>query len=288
MRNILLLTVLFISSIISGQSIYTQKDVEICKSKFELAVSNNLPALPVNEVLVEIGKSYLNLDYEAYTLEKGDHEQLVIHLSGLDCYTFFESSLVFARSIKKGKTTFQDYQKELTNIRYRNGIIDKYPSRLHYASDWLYDNDKRGNVKDITKEIGGILYSKEINFMSNHSDSYKRLKSNPDFVNDIKAIEEEMNNRDYYYIPENFIACVEDKIQTGDIILITASLDGLDISHTGVAVKMDDGRIYFMHAPLQGKKIQITEKPLSEYIKRIDRHTGVMVARVLEPIIVAE
>ena len=268
---------------ISFAQIYTQKDVEICNSKFDIAVDKNLTNKPINEIVIEIGKTFLGLNYKAHTLEKGDKETLVIDLTGLDCYTFFESSLVFARCIKKGKTTFKDFQKELTNIRYRNGIIDGYPSRLHYASDWLYDNDKRGNVKDITKKIGGILRKKTINFMSTHPQSYPRLKNNPEFIKRIKAVEDAMNKRDYYYVPQNFIACVEDKIQSGDIILITTGIQGLDISHTGLAIKLDDGRIHFLHAPIAGKKVQITKEPLADYIKKIDRHTGIMVARVLEP-----
>jgi hypothetical protein len=270
-------------SILNAQAIYSDQDVDICKTKFELAVSKNLEKLPINEVVVEIGKSYIGLSYEASTLEKGDAENLVIHLSGLDCYTFFESSLVFARCIKEGKTTFKDYENELKNVRYRDGKIDAYPSRLHYASDWLYDNAKRGIVKDITEEIGGIKYDKKIDFMSTHTNSYKQLKDNPKFVEEIKTVEDSINNRNYYYVPQNFIKCVEDKIQNGDIILITAKTKGLDISHTGIAVKMDDGRIHFMHAPNIGMKVQITEKPLTDYIKSVDKHTGIMVARVLEP-----
>ncbi len=284
MKNFkIFLTIFFLTSILHAQSIYTNEDVEICKSKFEFAVSKNLSEKPIGDVLVEIGKTFLGLDYEAFTLEKGETEQLVIHLTGLDCYTFFESSLVFARCIKKGKTTFEAYQKELENIRYRGGKINDYPSRLHYASDWLYDNDKRGNVKDITKQIGGMEFSKQINFMSSNSDLYKQLKNNPKFVQAMRTIEDSINSRNYYYIPENFIECVEDSIQNGDIILLTASADGLDISHTGMAVKMDDGRIHFMHAPLRGKKLQITAQPLADYVKIIDRHTGIMVGRVLNP-----
>lgn len=284
MKNFkIFITIFFLTSILNAQSIYTNENVEICKSKFEFAVSKNLSEKPIGDVLVEIGKTFLGLDYEAFTLEKGETEQLVIHLTGLDCYTFFESSLVFARCIKKGKTTFEDYQKELENIRYRSGKINDYPSRLHYASDWLYDNDKRGNVKDITKQIGGMEFSKQTNFMSSNSDLYKQLKNNPKFVQAIRTIEDSINSRNYYYIPENFIECVEDSIQNGDIILLTASADGLDISHTGMAVKMDDGRIHFMHAPLRGKKLQITAQPLADYVKIIDRHTGIMVGRVLNP-----
>lgn len=277
------ISIFILSNFINAQSIYSDKDVEICNSKFDFAVSKNLETKPINDVVVEIGKTFLGLEYEAFTLEKGETEQLVIHLAGLDCYTFFESSLVFARCIKEHNTNFENYQKELTNIRYRNGVIDKYPSRLHYASDWLYDNDKRGNVKNISKQIGGIEFNKKIDFMSTHSDLYKQLKNNPEFVKEIKAIEDSINSRKNYYIPQNFIECVEDSIQNGDIILITASAEGLDISHTGMAIKMDDGRIHFMHAPLRGKIIQITEQPLSDYVKSIDRHTGIMIGRVLEP-----
>ncbi|MEE9429778.1 MAG: N-acetylmuramoyl-L-alanine amidase-like domain-containing protein [Melioribacteraceae bacterium] len=274
---------LFFTTSIFAQTIYTQKDVEVCNTKFDFAVSENLDSLPINEVLIEIAKTFLDLDYEAHTLEKGEHEQLVVHLTGLDCYTFFESSFVFARSIKKGKTSFQDFQNEVTNIRYRDGKLDKYPSRLHYAADWLYDNDKRKTVKDITEEIGGILYKKKIDFMSTHSKSYNRLKDNPEFIKQIAETENEMNKRDYYYVPQNYISCVEDKIQSGDIVLITTGIKGLDISHTGMAIRMEDDIIHFLHAPIKGKKIQITEKPLGDYIKGLKRHTGIMVARQLEP-----
>jgi len=278
-------TTLYLSlffSIVTGQ-VYNEEDVEICNSKFEFAVLGNLVNKPINDIIVEIGKTSLGLDYEAHTLEKGDKEQLVIHLSSLDCYTFFESSLVFARCIKKGKTSFEDFRNELKNVRYRNGKINKYPSRLHYASDWLFDNDKRKIVADITKEIGGVPYNKKINFMSSHPESYERLKSNSDFVTQLASIEEEITNRNKYYIPENLIDSVEDKIKNGDIILITANAKGLDISHTGIAVELGNGRIHFMHASLKGKKITITKKPLGNYIRDLKRHTGIMIARALEP-----
>ncbi len=30
----------------------------------------------------------------------------------------------------------------------------EYLSRLHYLEDWLADNDRRGLVKDLTRELG--------------------------------------------------------------------------------------------------------------------------------------
>ncbi len=280
-----LLILLFILSVlISAQPIYTDKDVEVCNSKFELAVDENLFDEPINKIIIEVGKSFIGLDYEAHTIEKGDKENLVIHLTGLDCYTFLESSLVFARCIKRHDTTFTCFQKELQNVRYRNGEIKDYPSRLHYFSDWIDEMDKRGIGENITEDIGGIPYEKKIDFMSTHPDSYEQLRKIPAFVEEIKRIESDINLRAHYYIPQNRITEVEDKIHSGDILGITTNIKGLDISHTGIAIRLEDARIYLLHAPNVGKKVQISEKPLSAYINSVGNQTGIMVLRPLEPV----
>lgn len=269
------------ASITIAQPIFTNDDVEICNSKFQLALEKGLHNKPINEIIIEIGKSFIGLDYEANTLEKGDEEKLIVHLTGHDCYTFLESCIVFARCIQKEDTSFRCYQKELENIRYRNGKLDDYPSRLHYFSDWIYDMNRRGIAEDISKEIGGEQYNNYVNFMSTHPESYKRLKNNPDFMNEIKETEKEINKREYYYIPQGKIKSLEDKIQSGDILGITTNIEGLDISHTGIAIRLDNGRIHLLHAPNVGKKIEISEKPLAEYIQSKKNQTGIMVTRVL-------
>ena len=279
---IVFLLVFVFSSNINSQ-VFSEKDVEVCKSKFNLAVDKSLSEKPINEVLVEIGKSFLGTDYVAHTLEKEGDEQLVINLTGLDCTTFLETSFTFARCIKKGNTSFEDYQNELTFIRYRDGKLDKYPSRLHYFSDWIYNNQQKGIVKDITEEIGGKEIKFNLNFMSENPKYYKQLEENPEFIPVIKKQEKEINLRQYYYIPEDDIEKIESKIQSGDLIALTTSDKGLDIGHVGLAIKMDSGRIHFLHAPLAGSKVQITEKPLSEYAKKIKKHTGIIVLRVLDP-----
>ena len=198
--SFLFLLIIVFSS--NAQTIYTLADVDVCNSKFQFSSEKNLSSLPINEIIIEIGKSFIGTNYAANTLEKGDKENLVINLTGLDCYTFLESSLVFARCIKKGKTTFEDYQKELTNIRYRGGKLKEYPSRLHYFSDWIFDMNEREIGKDITKEIGGKRYIKKINFMSTHIDSYKQLKENPKFAKEISNIERQISTRKYFYVPQ--------------------------------------------------------------------------------------
>lgn len=278
----LLLSLIFIINL-SAQAVYTQKDVEVCNQKFELAVSKSLAEKPINEVIVELGKSFLGTDYEAHTLEKGEKEELIINLTGLDCYTYMESLIALARCIKSGDTSFENYTKEIESLRYRNGVMGDYPTRLHYASDWLYDVAKRGFIKDITKEIGGEVFENNVNFMSTHPESYKFLKNNDEFVKAIAETEKEISAREYFYIPQDEIESIEDKIQEGDLLMFTTSIKGLDIAHNGIAVKMDDGRIHVMHAPQVGTKVQISEKPLPDYVKAVKKQNGLIVARVLEP-----
>jgi len=281
-RFLLVISVIFLNNNIYSQ-IFSEKDVEVCKSKFNLAVDKSLSEKPINEVIVEIGKSFIKTEYVAHTLEKEGDEQLVINLTGLDCTTFLETSLTFARCIKKVKTSFEDYQNELTFIRYRDGKIDKYPSRLHYFSDWIYNNQQKSIVRDITEDIGGKEIMFNVNFMSENPKYYKQLQENPEFIPVISKQEKEINSRKYYYIPEDDIEKLEPKIQSGDLIALTTSDKGLDIGHVGLAIKMDNGRIHFLHAPLAGSKVQITETPLSDYAKKIKKHTGIIVLRVLEP-----
>ena len=279
--NIIFLILIF--PFILKAQIYSDKDVSICKDKFKFAVEKNLENEPIGDVIVEIGKSFLGTDYVAHGIEKGDKETLVINLTGLDCQAFLENTLVFARCIKEKKTTFNDYENELTKIRYRNGIIDQYPSRLHYFSDWIYDNEKKGIVKNISEEIGGDALRFNLDFMSTHPDLYARLKEHPGFIPVIEKQEKEINKRQYYYIPKEMVSEVERKIHNGDLIAITSNVKGLDINHVGIAVRMPDGRIHFMHAPDVGYKVQITDIPLADYLMKIKKDTGIMVIRPLEP-----
>jgi hypothetical protein len=263
--------------------VYSEKDIERCNSTFQFAVDENLQTKPIGDVIVEVGKSFIGTDYVSHTLEVDGDERLVVNLTGLDCNTFLEYALVFARNIKQGKTTFDDYKKELMLIRYRGGKIDQYPSRLHYFTDWIYDNSKKAIVMDITKEIGGELLILDLSFMSGHPQYYKHLKQNPEFIPLIKQQEEEISKRDYYYIPQDKIADIENKIKDGDLLAFTSTVRGLDVNHVGIAVRLDDGRIHVLHAPNVGYKVQISDLPLAEYVMKIERDSGVIVIRVLEP-----
>ncbi len=279
-KRIVLLLV-FISASVFAQPVCTKADSTIFLNKlmflFEHGVPDNTP--PTGELNYLIGTSFIGTEYEAHTLSNTEKEELVIHLSGLDCYTFTEACLAFTRTINSGEVHFEKFYNEIENIRYRGGKMDGYTSRLHYTSEWIYDLDKRGIVEDVTEKIGGEPYTKHIHFMTGHAKSYPQLKDNPENVEKMKQVEAEINKHVRYYVPQDKIEAVEKNIKAGDIIALTTGIEGLDIVHVGIAAEKD-GRIHFMHAPNVGYKVQITDKPLAEYVKGVKSQTGVMVARI--------
>ncbi|MEX1138130.1 MAG: N-acetylmuramoyl-L-alanine amidase-like domain-containing protein [Bacteroidota bacterium] len=258
------------------------EDVEICRHKFSLAVSLSLQSRPINEVIIQMGISFLETDYAAFALELPGPERLVVNMRGLDCVSFYENALVLARCVKKDAMTFDQYRKELTFIRYRGGVIDGYPSRLHYTSDYFFDNERKGVWKDVTKESGGVRFVKTINFMSTHPEQYRQLRENPKFLDQIRQKEAEISRREKYFLPKEKISQSVDKILSGDILGITTDIAGLDVSHTGIAVRQN-GTLHLLHAPAVGKKVQVSESTLSDYLAQNKRHTGLMIVRPAEP-----
>ncbi len=276
------LFVLFAFGFVFAQN--KKDDEKIFYEKFNWAVKNHLDKKPINFIITEIGKSFLGAEYAPNTLEKQGNESLVVNLQKFDCTTFLESVLAISRCIKKKLKSFPDFKNELTFIRYRNGKINLYPSRLHYFSDWIKDNEKKGVIKDITESIGGVPISFQPNYMSSHPKFYKQLNDNSGFIEAVKNQEKEISKRQYYYIPADKISEIENTIENGDLIAITTNVKGLDVAHVGYALKKDDGRIYFLHAPLLNSVVQISRKPLPEYIKSIKKDTGIIVLRPQNPL----
>lgn len=274
----------FISSALS----YTIKhnisdDYEKMKCRKKLASFDaSLKELPLNEVIAEVGKTFMGTPYVAGTLDQNPAgESVVVSITGLDCVTFVENCLIFSRLIKEGKTNFDDYMKELEKIRYRDGVNNGYSSRLHYFTDWIYDNEQKGIVKDITKEAGVIEYPKTINFMTTHRGSYNQMSNDEDNYSKIRDVENSINSREHFYIPKDQIADHYEIMQTGDIVGITSALEGLDIAHTGFVYK-DGGKTYLMHASLKNKQVEISSVELMDYLMSNPKQTGIVIARVTD------
>jgi hypothetical protein len=259
------------------QLICTEQD----KTAFDLKVNEikNIKNSGFGDAMVSIGKTFLGTPYVTQTLEIGESESLVINLREMDCTTYVENVLAFGILSKQDKMNFNSFVQILENIRYKDGKLDGYASRLHYFSEWISDNEKKGLLKDITLEIGGQEINKDINFMSTHRDLYPFLEDEDNFRK-IQLSENYLNQQSICILPQDRIEANEDQIENGDLIALTTTIPGLDITHTGIASREKDGRIHLLHASSSGE-VKVSELPLVDYLKNIKKNSGIIVARPL-------
>lgn len=285
---LVLVSMLYIFSFSQGMQLAAQEKQEMVlfqKADKEI-VENVLSKLREDKnlgtglLVIKVGKLFLGTPYVASTLEAGGKEKMVINLRELDCTTFAENCLAFARTIQKEQPTFDSFVNELRFIRYRDGLLKEYPSRLHYFSDWIFNNDKKKTIKSISNEISNNEFSTRVNFMSTHPEAYPALKSYPEYIKVIALQENEIANRKAWYIPKNKFSIYEHLLKDGDILGITTNMPGMDISHVVIAIRIE-GRIHLMHASLKHKKVLISTETLEQYLNTYKSTTGIMVARPL-------
>jgi hypothetical protein len=96
----------------------------------------------------------------------------------------------------------------LACIRYRDGIIDGYPSRLHYFTEWLNHNAKKGMLEILSNELGMEPHNSKVFFMTNNPGSYRQLK-NAAFVEKMKEVEKNVSGYEMKYIPKGKIRDIE-------------------------------------------------------------------------------
>jgi hypothetical protein len=259
---------------------YESEDRVIYNRAMEYFCRNWKEGLTVAGLITSVGKYFLGVPYAHSTLEMKGEETLVINLREFDCFTFVENVVVMAWMIGKGECAFEDYLASLERIRYRDGILHEYPSRLHYFSDWLSDNAKKGIVKDLSGKIGGKSFRKHIHYMTSHRDAYPMVSS-AKVYEEMRTVERNLSEKLFCYIPKEEYKQHDAAIEEGDIIAITTDVEGLDIVHVGIALR-HDGEIYLLHASEVEKKVVISDAALDEYLLRRKTMTGIMVGRLTQ------
>lgn len=233
---------------------------------------------PIDSLLEKTALFFLDIPYVAHTLEVPGDEKLVVNLREFDCTTFVESVIALTRSVRSGNPDFETFLKELQYIRYLDGVVNDYASRLHYTSDWMYENEKKGVLKNISAVLGGSLETKTINFMSTHPDAYRQLMDDSNLLRKIELMENEMNYRGgFYYLPKGEINKAASKIPHMSVVAFTTSIKGLDVSHIGFAYH-EGNRLTFIHASSAQKKVVIDQKSLSDYCANQSSCTGIIVS----------
>lgn len=235
------------------------------------------------ECVVWFGNHFVDVPYVAGTLEidSGKRELLSVALDQLDCTTFVETVLALTYTVGEKRNSWRDFVYNLERIRYRNGNIEGYPSRLHYVSDWIVDNTHRGIFTDATRLLPRQSFEvKSLNFMTTHRNLYPALSDSDNFAR-IKAVESGYRNHRFPYIKAQDIAKpdVRAALRNGDVVAFTTKVNGLDVSHLGIIV-VKNKMPYLMHASSSARKVIVNDQPLEEYFRKNRNLTGLRIIRL--------
>ena len=234
---------------------------------------------------LHFARLFMGRPYVAHTLEVNEEEQLVTNTEQLDCTTLVENVTALTLCVYRNLYTWRDFQNALVEMRYRDGILNGYTSRLHYFSDWIDDNTAMGLVTEIHAPTPPFTATQtlDVHYMSRHPQAYKDLKAHPAMIPIIKTQENALTGRQYRYIPKAEVRntkVMRSAVHDGDIIAITCSKPGLDIAHLGFAVWRDDG-LHLLNASQLHKRVVEEPMTLSQYLSKHPSHTGIRIVRIL-------
>lgn len=257
----------------------TADSVKICtllKNASQQPANTNLPLF--------FARSFIGKPYVAHTLEVGDKERLVVNTRELDCTTLVETVTALTKCAYQKKYTYAAYRAALQAMRYRNGKIDNYTSRIHYFTEWITENSKTGLVTEIQQPNPPFtsVQTVKVNYMSQHPQSYKALKAHPEYVPEIRRMEQRVSGQQFRYIPKSRVgrsAELRQAVKDGDIIAITCNKAGLDIAHLGFAV-WKNSNLHLLNASQLHK--QVIEEPMTlwQYLRQHPSHTGIRIIRI--------
>ena len=95
-----------------------------------------------------------------------------------------------------------------------------------------------------------------------------------------RAIEDRINAGTSTYIPKSALKKALGGIRSGDIIFFNTRVDGLDISHCGIALAEPGKPVTFIHASTVPMKVVVEQKSLEDYVMGKKATTGIEVYRV--------
>jgi len=227
--------------------------------------------------LAATGRRFLGRPYLAGSLDAGGpDERLVCRYDGFDCLTFVENCMAIMHALRADDHT--TYPLHLEKIRYRAGKRAGYASRLHYFTEWIQDNAARGLVVDLTAELGGVPDTRPIHFMTSHREAYPALADDRTFQA-IRHDEARLTRTRRFTIPKEKVGSMLAKLETGDIIAMTSTVEGLDVSHVGLVHRNPRGEVHLLHASRSGGAVQITALSLVDYLMANPSMSGIKVAR---------
>lgn len=215
-----------------------------------------------------VARRFIGRPYVAATLEvNAPAESLVVDTLHVDCTTYVDQVLALTFAAEAGEGSDGTFCDWLTRIRYHEGVIDGYASRCHYFTD-LVDNMVRQGLLAPVHGRGMTERTITLNFMSTHPDSYVQLKDDPIEQACIRETEQRFRAvRQRYYSKQKaaFFRHTTSPIHDGDVLALVTNVSGLDVSHLGFAVWVDD-ELHLLNASMRQGSVVLDAQPLRDYL----------------------
>ena len=260
------------------------KGQETFQRLVDRAERENWRALPIGERTTKVGLALTGTPYAGYTLEIDNRvEAPSANFQGLDCWTFYEISLGFARMLHAKAPPYQpaDLLHMIELERYRHGqCTGEYLSRIHFLEELFSDNEKRGLLTNITRQLPGAerMDHRDIREMTVMWRHYRYLRSNPSLLPEMARIQERVSDLPVYHVPKSQVPAAERYLRDGDIIAITSRDTGGYTSHVGLAYRDQSGTLRFLHASSRYRQVILDDR-LSAYLADKHDDAGIVVAR---------
>ncbi len=142
-----------------------------------------------------------------------------LDFNGLDCWTFFETSLGFARMLHAKPPPYapEDLLRLIELDRYRHGqCTGQYLSRIHFLEELFYDNEKRGLLTNITRASargrahGTPRHPRD----DRHVAALPLPAQQPDLLPEMARIQEYVSDLPVYHVPKRASARTRNTCRT--------------------------------------------------------------------------
>lgn len=193
-------------------------------------------------------QKFIGAPYAASPLggSPSEKERFSVDLKCFDCVTFVETILAVARS--KSKSSFIN---ELKAIRYRNAEVE-WKKRLHYFTDWIRSNVKRGALRDRSKGEGS-----------------RKIETRLALIEALPQREVTLN-----IIPKNRLKSATKRIENGTVIAFASLRTKLDYFHVGLLFW--EGETLTLYHATKSKN-GVVSQPLEDFLKH-NRMRGFSIA----------
>jgi hypothetical protein len=182
---------------------------------------------PTGQALVGLALQMLGRPYSAFSLDAEPTERLRLDLTRFDCVLLIEQLVALIHS-----RTTDDFPRQVMRLRYANAEPD-YCQRNHYFSMWANHAETPGVLKDITSSLpGASTRIRKLTFMSSHPKSYRPMKRERS-RRCITELEQHLSVSQTFVALSSLSAAAL-KLKSGDIFALVTSVDGLDVTHTGI------------------------------------------------------